>query len=238
MKEVKNKRYAGPFEEIPYKDDLIQSPIGLVLKDGGKDTRLIFHLSHPRNNRDSVNFNTPESLCKVKYVDFDQAIRLCLKEGKSCTIGKTDFHSAFRVLGLSKGSWRYLIMQAHHPVTGKTYFFVDKCLPFGAAISCSHFQRVLNAIAFLVRWRTRLQTGVDKPLVNYLDDFLFVALLKWLCDQQMAIFARICAKINFPIGIEKTVEGCTSLVLLGLLIDTVKQLILLPREKIIFGHQS
>ena len=34
MKEVKLKRYAGPFERIPFDDDYIQSPIGLVPKDG------------------------------------------------------------------------------------------------------------------------------------------------------------------------------------------------------------
>ena len=47
MKEVKNNRYAGPFKEIPFEFH-IQSPLGLVPKDGGKDVRLIFHLSHPR----------------------------------------------------------------------------------------------------------------------------------------------------------------------------------------------
>ena len=47
MKEVKEGRYAGPFESIPF-DSYIQSPIGLVPKDGGKDTRLIFHLSYIR----------------------------------------------------------------------------------------------------------------------------------------------------------------------------------------------
>ena len=35
MKEVECKRYAGPFENIPF-DHYIQSPIGLVPKDGGK----------------------------------------------------------------------------------------------------------------------------------------------------------------------------------------------------------
>ena len=35
MKEVKEERYAGPFEEITY-EFYIQSPIGLVPKDGGK----------------------------------------------------------------------------------------------------------------------------------------------------------------------------------------------------------
>ena len=43
MKEVKEKRYAGPFKKLPFKH-YIQSPIGLVPKSGNK-TRLIFHLS-------------------------------------------------------------------------------------------------------------------------------------------------------------------------------------------------
>ena len=95
-------------------------------------------------------------------------------------------------------------MKARNPVDGKWYYFVDKCLMFGAAISCAHFQRVSNAIAHLVRWRTTQQLGVDKPLINYLDDFLFIALLKALCDGQMQIFMDICKEINFPIALEKT----------------------------------
>ena len=84
MKEVKLKRYAGPFSEIPF-DSYIQSPIGLVPKDNGKDTRLIFHLSYPQNaKKKSVNANTPKELCSVGYPDFDKAIQLCLRAGKSC----------------------------------------------------------------------------------------------------------------------------------------------------------
>ena len=78
MKEVKEGRYAGPFEEIPFKN-YIQSPIGLVPKDGGKATRLIFHLSYPRGNEKiSVNANTPEEICKVNYPDFNEAVQLCI----------------------------------------------------------------------------------------------------------------------------------------------------------------
>ena len=64
MKEVKEERYAGPFEKIPF-EHYIQSPIGLVPKDWGKDTRLIFHLSYPRDGKSSVNANTPSELCSV-----------------------------------------------------------------------------------------------------------------------------------------------------------------------------
>ena len=76
MKEVGLKRYAGPFSTIPaiFGDNFIQSPIGLVPKDNGSDTRLIFCLSHPRGEGStSVNANTPASICSVEYPDFSDA---------------------------------------------------------------------------------------------------------------------------------------------------------------------
>ena len=60
MKEVKEERYAGPFSEPPF-TEFIQSPIGLVPKDNGKATRLIFHLLYPKDSV-SINLATPDSL--------------------------------------------------------------------------------------------------------------------------------------------------------------------------------
>ena len=138
MKEVQEKRYAGPFEKIPFKH-YIQPPIGLVPKDDGKKTRLIFHLSYPRDTSDSVNYNTPEELKTVQYNSFEDAVRLCLKIGKNCYGAKSDLTAAFRHICIMKKYWKFLIMKAVSPIDHKTYYFVDKCLPFGAAISCSVF---------------------------------------------------------------------------------------------------
>ena len=63
MNEVKERWYAGPYEEscIPMKW-YVQSPIGLVPKAENKK-RLIFHLSYDFNKEDrSVNACTPEHL--------------------------------------------------------------------------------------------------------------------------------------------------------------------------------
>ena len=225
MKEVKEKRYAGPFSEIPF-DNYIQSPIGLVPKDGGKDTRLIFHLSYPRGRGTSVNANTPKSKCTVKYPDFNNAIQICLREGKKCKIAKSDMKSAFRNMGMKKKDWKYLIMKAVNPLDGKTYYFVDKCMPFGASISCSHFQRFSNAIKHIVQWKTK------KELVNYLNDFLFAALMTLLCNNQVRTFLDICEQIKFPVSLEKTFWATTTLTFLGLLIDTVNQCVSVPIEKV------
>ena len=225
MKEVKVGRYAGPFESIPF-DNYIQSPIGLVPKDHGKDARLIFHLSYPRGKGISVNANTPEELCTVKYPDFNDAVQLCIREGRNCKVAKSDMTSAFRNLGIRKEDWKFLVMKAVSPIDGKTYFFVDKCLPFGASISCSHFQRFSNAVKHIVRHKTK------KELVNYLDDYLFAALLRSCCNWQVQTFLDVCKMIVFPVSLEKTFWGTTKLTFLGLLLDTENQCVCIPIDKI------
>ena len=85
IKEVKLGCFVGPFEEPLFKN-YIQSLIGLVSKDNS-DTRLIFHLSYPRNSQ-SVNSGTPAEFCSVKYPDFNEAVRLCMWAGINCKIGK------------------------------------------------------------------------------------------------------------------------------------------------------
>ena len=224
MTEVKDKRYAGPFRKVPFKH-YIQSPVGLVPKDKGKKTRLIFHLSYPKTGL-SVNSCIPEELCSVKYPDFMEAVAMCLKAGKGCYCAKSDMSMAFRNVPLNKKSWCYLVLKASHPLTGLTYYFVDKCLPFGASISCAIFQEFSDSIAFLVTFRTH------RPLVNYLDDFFFAALHKAICDGQVHVFLDICKSICFPVSLEKTYWGTQLLTFLGLLIDTLHQLVCIPADKL------
>ena len=237
MKEVKLGRFAGPFKEPPFKN-FIQSPIGLVPKDNGKDTRLIFHLSYPRESKsgkpESVNANTPDYLCKVSYPDFSEAILSCMLEGKNCNLGKSDMRSAFRNLGISKRDWHLLIMKAKSPIDGKWYFFVDKCLPFGAKISCKKFQDFSNSVAHIVKWKLNLPK--EKRITNYLDDFLFVALLAWACNYQIQTFLEICGAIKFPISLEKTFWASSRMTFLGFLIDSVNQIVGIPIEKLTKGR--
>ena len=238
MKEVKVKRYAGPFKQIPF-EDYIQSPIGLVPKDSGRDVRLIFHLSYPKDG-DSVNSQTLKELSSVQYPSFDDVVHRCLEEIKfteslpdstkpvlkNIFVGKSDMRSAFRNLGIRPDQTKFLVMMAKSPIDGRTYYFVDKCMPFGAAISCSHFQEFSNAVAFIVKTKT------GKWAINYLDDYLFVASLKIWCDNQIRMFLEICQDINFPVSMEKTVWGDTIVIFLGLLIDPKNKLICVPMEKL------
>ena len=169
MKEVSLGRFAGPFDSPPF-SHFVQSPIGLVPKDKGLKTRLIFHLSYPRTG-DSVNSGITKASCSVVYPDFEQAVKMCLEQGINCHVVKSDMSSAFIHMLLRRDQWFLLIMKAVHPISKKLCYFVDKCLPLGSSISCAIFQAISDAITHLVKVRAQ------KKNVNYLDNYLFAAAL-------------------------------------------------------------
>ena len=228
MKEVGLGRYAGPYDRPPF-EYYVQSPIGLVPKDEGRQTRLIFHLSYPRDGKSSINANTLRNKCVVTYKDFNHAIQLCLKiieKFGTCVFAKTDLVSTFRNLGIRPQDWPLLTMKAENPDDGKVYFFIDKCLPFGHTISCALFQKVSDALEHICRVMT------SHEAVNYLNDFLFIDVNTFTCNSQMQVFLGICIDIGFPVSEEKTHWATDCLAFLGLLIDSIKRLVCVPIEKI------
>ena len=117
-------------------------------------------------------------------------------------------------------------MKARSPIDHQWYYFVDKCLPFGASISCALFQKVSDAVSYLVTHKT------GKIIINYLDDYLFAAYRRSVCDKQIIVFLAICQKIALPISEEKTFFADQLMTFLGFLLDTVNQVLALPRNKI------
>ena len=129
-------------------------------------------------------------------------------------LGKTDLSSAFRVLPLLISCICWLVMFTQDPTDGKWKYFVDKCLPFGASISCSHYQRFLNALKHILEVRTG-----KKAITNYLDDFLFVALTRLWCNNMIQKFLELCRELHLPVALEKTEWSSTMVVFLGILMD-------------------
>ena len=143
-----------------------------------------------------------------------------------CSTAKSDMSAAFKNVPLSPESWHLMVMKAEHPRTGEVFYFVDKCLPFGSSISCAIFQDFSDAVSFLVSHRT------NYPNVNYLDDYFFAHLLREICNMQVQVFLDICNQIQFPVALEKTFWASTVIVFLGLLIDTVNQVVCIPKAKV------
>ena len=234
MKEVKLGRYAGPFKDKPPFENFIHSPIGLVPKAGGK-ARLIFHLSYQfRNGNESVNYWTPKDMCSVKYKDLDHVIVNCLKllrDLGDCMhtifFAKTDLDSAFRQAPVQICNHQWLCMMAIDLLSGEKYFFIDLCLPFGASISCSHFQRISNALKHITEWKARRFNALS----NYLDDFIFLTLSKITCNAFIKVFLEVCALVDFPISSEKKEYATELIVFLGMLLDGRRKRVAVPEAK-------
>ena len=229
MAEVKERRYSGPFAEIPL-DSYVQSPLGLVPK-GIDKTRLIFHLSYDFENFKSINYYTPEDFCSVRYNDLDSAVKMTLNLGPGPIFySKTDYSNAFRVVPLNIRSRRWTWMGAEDPKSGKKWYFQDNCLPFGSSASCSIFQDFSDSIKHIVNYLYGGSAG-GEHITNYLDDFLFIERSEKVCNELVDLFLRICVDINIPVAHEKTVRATTRIVFLGILLDGRSKVLCIPEEK-------
>ena len=239
MKEVKEKRVAGPFNTVPF-SNYIQSPIGLVPK-AGNQTRLIFHLSYCfSENEQSVNHHTPSDECSVKYNDLDHAVENCLLMRKkkqeeqelwnddlTIFFSKTDLKSAFRILPLSAECYPWLIFKAVNPLNGETQYFVEKNLPFGHSISCALFSKVSDSLKHLIEFIS----GRRHIVTNYLDDFLFIAENRRIGNELVRKFLDMCNYIQFPVALEKTEWASSQMIFLGILLNGETMTLGIPVEK-------
>ena len=119
-------------------------------------------------------------------------------------------------------------MKAQDPQTGHWKFFIDKCLPFGASISCALFQKFSDTLCYLAEWRTNTPHGL---LTNYLDDFLFLAMTILHRNWMIQSFLDLCDDIGVPIAKEKTEWACELIIFLGILLDGRNFKLGIPMEK-------
>ena len=167
----------------------------------------------------------------------DHAIQTCLALKKKFELNspdqahlflrKTDLQSTFRLLPVLPVQRKFLLMKAYHPVTGTLYYFVDKCLPFGARSSCYLFQEFSDAIHHIVEFKT----GKAFQITNYLDDFLFMETSKAACDDMVRQFLSLCAYIGCTVSKEKSEWGMQIIVFLGILLNSERLIFAIPQEK-------
>ena len=68
-------------------------------------------------------------------------------------------------------------------------------------------------------------------MTNYLDDFLFIAITRLLCNAMMCQLILLCAEINCPISTDKTEWAAEVIVFLGILLDGRRKILVVPQEK-------
>ena len=196
------------------------SPIGLVPKQGRPDSfRIIVDLSSPPGY--SVNDGIDGGWCSLSYTTVSEAARLALSCGTGALMGKVDLKSAYRMVPVHPSDQHLLAIKWR----GVTY--CDRRLPFGLRSA----PKVFNAVADALAWALTVR-GVEKTL-HYLDDFFFCGPANSpVCQKALDIAVPTLAELGFPTALEKTVGPTTTLVFLGIEIDSTQRELRLPRDKL------
>ena len=74
------------------------------------------------------------------------------------------------------------------------------------------------------------RTG-QKAITNYLDDFLFIAIARLICNSMIQQFYELCRELKVPIAIEKTDWASMLIVFLGILLDGKRFVLSILLEK-------
>ena len=218
LKELELNRIAGPFSYRPF-TNLRLSPIGLVPKKSS-GWRLIHNLSHPLGK--SVNSHIDPENCSVQYTSFDKVLCTISEVGPNSLMGRMDVSSAFRLLPIHPDDFVLFGFKFND------YFFFDKCLPMGCSASCQLFEKFATFIEWLVRCRSK-----SSSVEHYLDDFFFVGKAYTEdCQFMMSTFRDICCEIGIPLAEDKTIGPSSTIIFLGLEIDTEKMVVRIPFEKL------
>ena len=196
------------------------SPYGVIPKPHQPGRwRLITDLSAPRGS--SVNDGIDASLCSLSYARIDDAVAIALDLGAGCLLAKLDLHAAYRQVPVHPEDRPFLA------VRWQDELFLDAALPFGLRSAPKIFSAVADAVLWIMA-----RSGVSHGL-HYLDDFLFLGNPgSDECARNLAIALSSCSSLGLPVAPHKVEGPSSTLVFLGIEIDTVSGILRLPADKL------
>lgn len=218
--EVQYGSVAGPFD-VPPLPDLHVNRFGIIPKSTPGKFRLITDLSFPHGN--SVNDLIDDSDAEVSYAGIPEALAMIMKLGRGAMLAKFDIKRAYRLLPVSV---------AHRPLLGmqwKGKFYIDLALPFGIRSAPKIFTRFADSLQFLLN-----SIGGVSNILHYLDDFFLAAPPDSLIGaRNLQTCFSICEKLGVPIAEDKTEGPSTEITFLGFTLDSQRQELRLPNEKLL-----
>ena len=206
----------GPFQQPPM-PDLMCFPIRMVPKKDSIEMRMIMHLSYPYGN--SINDFINEDKASIHYQQFDDAIKLVVKQGRFCWLAKGDLKSVFKLAPIKYDDLVCL------GIYFDGQYYVDLTLLFGSAISCAIFEDISSLFHWLFEQITRVQ------FIHYLDDYLMGHHQLQQCTLAFFTKQAMSNEIGLPLSPEKLVPPTQCLNFLGLGIDTIRMVITVPEDK-------
>ena len=217
-KEVSRGHTLGPFAEKPC-NNLHISPIGAVPK---KDNsfQLIMDLSSPRGT--AINEGINKEDFSVTYSPFDQAVDMVFHLGKGAFLAKIDIKHAFRLCPVRIQDLPLL------GIRWRGFYYVDTRLPFGSRSS----PYIFNCFAEFLCWCI-IHVCCIVHTMHYLDDFITASSSKEVCGKNVNTIWKLFEYLGVPITSEKLEGPDTIITYLRIEIDTAKQTIRLPQDKLV-----
>lgn len=217
--EISKGRIAGPFTDPPF-PNFKCSPLSLREKSQPGTYRLLHNLSYPYDSS-SVNGGIPQEYKTVKYSTIQSAIQVVNELGRGCYMAKADIKSAYRIVPIHPKFYHLLGFK------WRGLYFYDKFLPMGLAESCALFEKISDAVKYIMN-----SFGINH-IVKILDDFLILEQTKQQCDLSLQKFKFIAECLGIPLAQDKTsVQSSQQIVFLGIHLNTSNMTSSLPQDKL------
>ena len=219
QQEVQHGAALGPFRE-PILLNSCFSPLNSVPKKDSDDRRLILDLSMPEGN--SINDGIDKDYCfgnydKLSLPSVDHLAHRISILGPKCKVFKVDLVRAFRQMKICPGDVHFL----GYVFKGKFYY--DCTLSMGSKSSSKACQYVTTAVVFIY-------TKFGYFAVNYLDD-LGSAEDADAAETAYAALLELLDNFGLQPALHKCVPPCTSMVFLGIEVNTVNMTLKIPEAK-------
>ena len=215
--ELKHGAMLGPFVSKPI--DLHISPF--MTKPESKVRRTIFDLSWPESYSVNDGVLRDEYLGSkflLHYPSVDDIVHKLNELGPGCLMFKVDISRAFRQLKVDPGDIDLLGLK-------QDAYFIDQSVPFGYRHGSIFFEKVTDSIRYIMR-----QHGFFN-LFNYVDDLIY-------CDLPSKIYPaykfllQLLPKLGLDINEKKLVPLTTSMICLGILVNSETRTMSVPPEKL------
>ena len=215
QEEIQNHRY-----QIVQSKPQIVSALGAIPKRDSNKIRIIHDCSRPTGH--SLNefaYHNP-----FKYQSIQDAVDII---SPNYYLAKLDLSNAYRSVRIHPSNFAATGLKWQFLGDKHNTYMVDTCLPFGAKASPGIFNELSQAV------RRIMQAKGFPGLIVYLDDFLVIAPTKEECNIALMTLLSLVRKLGFAINYNKLVMPCQRLTFLGIVLDTIKMTLELPKAKLL-----
>ena len=182
--------------------------------------RVIVDLSWPQGSSVNAGIDKTSYLESEFYLTLpsvDDIMSELKRLGRGAFLYKIDISHAFRHVRVDPGDYDLLGLQWNG-------HYVDICVPFMTRHGSQIFQRLSDAVRFMMHLR-------GFTIIDYIDDYVGVGIPSVVHESYVTLL-KLMSKLGLSVSEKKMVIPSTQAMFLGILIDSQNGTISIPPEKL------